>query len=61
MEISNKYDTVVVGTGPGGGTVAKELSNMGQNVLIVEYGPKLKKTGSFGWGYLVREGKSAGW
>ncbi len=45
MGISKKYDCIVVGTGPGGGTVAKELADGQRNVLIVEYGPKLHKTG----------------
>jgi choline dehydrogenase-like flavoprotein len=32
------FDTIVVGTGPGGGTVARELSRRGQRVLILEWG-----------------------
>ena len=40
MESLNKngFDTIVVGTGPGGGTVARELSRRGQRVLILEWG-----------------------
>ena len=32
------YDAIVVGTGPGGATVARELSKQNQNVLILERG-----------------------
>ncbi len=32
------FDTIVVGSGPGGGTVARELSRRGQRVLILEWG-----------------------
>jgi len=40
-----RYDYIIVGTGPGGGTVAKELANGKRSVLVVEYGPHMKKTG----------------
>jgi choline dehydrogenase-like flavoprotein len=40
-----RYDCIVVGTGPGGGTVAKELSDGKRSVLMVEFGPRLDKTG----------------
>ncbi len=33
-----KFDTIVVGTGPGGATVARELSRRGQRVLMLERG-----------------------
>jgi len=33
-----KYEAVVVGSGAGGATVAKELSRMGKNILVVEAG-----------------------
>lgn len=42
------FDTIVVGSGPGGATVAKELSEKGQKVLILEWGPNPIITGSFG-------------
>jgi choline dehydrogenase-like flavoprotein len=39
MNIDNqKFDVIVVGTGPGGATVAKELSAKGKKVLILEWG-----------------------
>ena len=33
------YDAIIVGTGPGGATVARELSHRGRKVLILEWGP----------------------
>lgn len=39
------YNYIIVGTGPGGGTVAKELSDGKRSVLMVELGPRLDKTG----------------
>lgn len=39
MRASQKtYDAVVVGTGPGGATVARELSRAGKSVLMIERG-----------------------
>jgi choline dehydrogenase-like flavoprotein len=34
----SEYDTIVVGTGPGGATVARELSRLGDDVLMIERG-----------------------
>ncbi len=51
-----QYDVIVVGTGPGGGTVAKELSQQGKSVLILEWGPNLKLKGSLS--QYVRHGAS---
>lgn len=39
------YQNIVVGSGPGGATVARELALSGHGVLIVEYGPRFNKTG----------------
>ncbi len=40
------YDAIIVGTGPGGGTVAREMTKRGEKVLILEWGskPKIKGT-----------------
>ena len=46
MSIEQQYDYIVVGSGPGGATVAKELSRKTKGVLIVEYGPRFTKTGA---------------
>ncbi|HMA86997.1 MAG TPA: NAD(P)-binding protein, partial [Desulfosalsimonadaceae bacterium] len=33
-----EFDAIIVGTGPGGATVARELSKAGKKVLILEWG-----------------------
>ena len=40
MDMDRRYDYVVVGSGPGGGTVARELTGAGKSCLIVERGPR---------------------
>ncbi|MBI9077310.1 MAG: GMC family oxidoreductase [Desulfatibacillum sp.] len=35
---SKSYDAIVVGSGPGGATVAKELANKGKKVLMMDWG-----------------------
>lgn len=45
MNMEKEYDYIIVGTGPGGATVAKELAAKKKRVLMVEYGPRLKETG----------------
>lgn len=44
---AREFDAIVVGTGPGGATVARELSRLGKRVLILEWGGKPVVTGSF--------------
>jgi choline dehydrogenase-like flavoprotein len=36
---SGPFDVIVVGSGPGGATVARDLSRRGKKVLILEWGP----------------------
>lgn len=43
-------DVIVVGSGPGGATVAKELSQRKKRVLILEWGDNAPLNGSFGQG-----------
>jgi hypothetical protein len=43
-------DYIIVGSGPGGATVAKELSQRKKKVLILEWGDNNPLTGSFWWG-----------
>ncbi|HEY94416.1 MAG TPA: GMC family oxidoreductase [Dehalococcoidia bacterium] len=43
--MEKEYDYIVVGTGPGGATVAKELTATKKRVLMIEYGPRLNVTG----------------
>lgn len=51
MEASYKdLDVVVVGSGPGGATVARELSLKGKKVLIIERGDSKALTGGFMYG-----------
>lgn len=45
MAASSRYDYLVVGTGPGGATLAKELASAGRRVLVVERGPRISGTG----------------
>ena len=48
MKPSNtNFDAIVVGSGPGGATVAKDLSKSGKKVLILERGDNDPKKGSF--------------
>jgi choline dehydrogenase-like flavoprotein len=49
MNIEDK-DYIIVGSGPGGATVAKELSERKKKVLILEWGDNNLLTGSFWWG-----------
>lgn len=46
MPLGDHYDAIVVGSGPGGSTVARELSQTGQKVLLLERGraPALRGT-----------------
>jgi choline dehydrogenase-like flavoprotein len=45
VDLKKTYEYLVVGSGPGGATVARELTDAGRSCLIVEYGPRLNKTG----------------
>lgn len=48
MELPSKeFDAIVVGSGPGGATVARELSLKGKSVLILEWGDNDPVKGSF--------------
>ncbi len=46
LDIQDK-DVIVVGSGPGGATLAKELSQRSKKVLILEWGDNAPLTGSF--------------
>ncbi len=43
---SSVYDVIVVGSGPGGATVAAELSKLGKKVLILELGSRARIKGT---------------
>ncbi len=44
---NNEFDVIVVGTGPGGATVAKEFSEQNKKVLILEWGNRSPIKGCF--------------
>jgi choline dehydrogenase-like flavoprotein len=56
----NSFDVIVVGTGPGGATVARELSRRGRRVLMIEWGRNLPIRGTIGQmiSYLLIPGRS---
>ncbi len=45
-DAKQSFDAIVVGTGPGGATVAKELSAKGRKVLMLEWGPNTPINGT---------------
>ena len=45
--VNKKYDFIIVGSGAGGATLARELSRKDQSVLILEKGSNEKKLGTF--------------
>ncbi len=45
--LTNPYQYIVVGSGAGGATVARELSKRGKAVLVIEQGNREEKLGSF--------------
>lgn len=44
--LKDEFDAIIVGTGPGGGSVAKELSKQGWKILILEKGARKPITGT---------------
>jgi len=44
---SDDYDVIVIGSGPGGSTVARELSRAGKKTLVIERGKDDKRLGSY--------------
>lgn len=45
--MKKEYHAIIIGSGPGGATVAKELSEKGKKVLILEWGSNAPVNGSF--------------
>ena len=43
-----EFDAIVVGSGPGGATVARQLAKQGRRVLILEWGSEAPIEGTFG-------------
>jgi len=58
--LKEKFDAIVVGTGPGGATVARDLTVKGQKVLMLEWGSNapVKGTNAQGFGYIAIPGKN---
>ncbi len=52
---SKTYDAIITGSGPGGATVARELTKLGKKVLILEWGSHAPSRGS-----LLQFSKDAG-
>lgn len=46
-ELRSTFDAIVVGSGPGGATVTRELTRAGRRVLLLEWGEKPEIRGSF--------------
>jgi choline dehydrogenase-like flavoprotein len=51
---NQNYDAIIVGTGPGGATTAKELTARGKKVLMLEWGPGDPVKGSL-WQYIRQQ------
>ncbi len=58
--LKEKFDAIVVGTGPGGATVAKDLTNKGKKVLMLDWGSNapVKGTNAQGLSYIAMPFKS---
>ena len=58
--LKEKYDAIVVGTGPGGATVAKDLTVKGKKVLMLDWGSNapVKGSNSQAFGYIGMPYKS---
>jgi choline dehydrogenase-like flavoprotein len=58
--LKEKFDAIVVGTGPGGATVAKDLTVKGKKVLMLDWGSNAPVTGRNGqaFGYIGMPFKS---
>ncbi len=54
--LTKSFEYIVIGTGPGGGTVARELSKAKKNVLMVEKGAYHKKGLGFPFGARILRG-----
>jgi len=47
VKSDKKYDQIIIGSGAGGSTVAKELAERGKKVLVVEKGAQYNRFGAF--------------
>ncbi len=51
---NRQFDAIIIGTGPGGATTARELTNRGKKVLMLEWGPGGPVKGSL-WQYIRQQ------
>ncbi len=51
---SQKFDAIIIGTGPGGATTARELTNRGKKVLMLEWGSGGPVKGTL-WQYIRQQ------
>ena len=50
MVSSEHYDVIIIGSGPGGGTMAWRLARTGKRILLLERGDYLpRERGKLGW------------
>ncbi|MBI9077288.1 MAG: GMC family oxidoreductase [Desulfatibacillum sp.] len=54
--MTQDYEYIIVGTGPGGAPVARDLAKAGKKVLMVEKGPRHEKALGFPFGPRILEG-----
>jgi choline dehydrogenase-like flavoprotein len=52
--LNQNYDVIVVGSGPGGASAAKDLADKGKRVLVLEWGPGKPVTGRL-WQYIKEQ------
>ncbi|ACL05526.1 glucose-methanol-choline oxidoreductase [Desulfatibacillum aliphaticivorans] len=54
--MTQEYEYIIVGTGPGGAPAARDLARAGKKVLMVERGPRHEKALGFPFGPRILEG-----
>jgi choline dehydrogenase-like flavoprotein len=54
VTINQDYDAIIVGSGPGGASTARELALKGKKVLILEWGPGKPVRGTI-WQYITEQ------
>ena len=53
--MATAYDVIIIGTGAGGGTLARQLAPSGKRILLLERGDWLpREAGELGWRSCLR-------